>query len=40
MASEAASEGGNAVVGVDTDYEAICQGMLLVPESGTAARTT
>ena len=31
MASEATSKGGNAVVGVDIDYEVIRQGMLMVP---------
>ena len=38
MASEAASKGGNAVVGVDIDYEVIRQGMLMVSASGTAVR--
>ena len=38
MASEAASRGGNAVVGVDIDYEVIRQGMLMVSASGTAVR--
>ncbi len=38
MASEAASRGGNAVVGVDIDYEVIRQGMLMVSVSGTAVR--
>jgi len=36
MESEAASRGGNAVVGVDLDYEVIRQGMLMVSASGTA----
>jgi uncharacterized protein YbjQ (UPF0145 family) len=36
MASEATSKGGNAVVGVDIDYEVIRQGMLMVSASGTA----
>lgn len=36
MAAEAASKGGNAVVGVDIDYEVIRQGMLMVSASGTA----
>ena len=38
MASEAASKGANAVVGVDIDYEVIRQGMLMVAASGTAVR--
>jgi uncharacterized protein YbjQ (UPF0145 family) len=38
MASEAASKGGNAVVGVDIDYEVIRQGMLMVAASGTAVK--
>ena len=38
MASEAASRGSNAVVGVDIDYEVIRQGMLMVAASGTAVR--
>ncbi len=36
MTAEAASKGGNAVVGVDIDYEVIRQGMLMVSASGTA----
>ena len=36
MAAEAVSKGGNAVVGVDIDYEVIRQGMLMVSASGTA----
>jgi len=40
MASEAASKGANAVVGVDIDYEVIRQGMLMVCTSGTAVRMT
>lgn len=36
MAAEAASKGGNAVVGVDIDYEVIRQGMLMVSAGGTA----
>jgi uncharacterized protein YbjQ (UPF0145 family) len=36
MAAEASSKGGNAVVGVDIDYEVIRQGMLMVSASGTA----
>jgi uncharacterized protein YbjQ (UPF0145 family) len=38
MASEATSKGGNAVVGVDIDYEVIRQGMLMVSASGTAVK--
>lgn len=38
MVSEAQSAGGNAVVGVDIDYEVIRQGMLMVSASGTAVR--
>ena len=38
MASEAQRMGGNAVVGVDLDYEVIRQGMLMVSASGTAVR--
>jgi len=38
MASEVASRGGNAVVGVDIDYEVIRQGMLMVSASGTAVK--
>jgi uncharacterized protein YbjQ (UPF0145 family) len=38
MASEAQSKGGNAIVGVDLDYEVIRQGMLMVSVSGTAVR--
>jgi uncharacterized protein YbjQ (UPF0145 family) len=33
---EARSAGGNAIVGVDIDYEVIRQGMLMVSVSGTA----
>ena len=36
--SEAESKGGNAVVGVDIDYEVIRQGMLMVAASGTVVR--
>lgn len=36
MAAEAKQLGGNAVVGVDLDYEVIRQGMLMVAVSGTA----
>ena len=38
MASEAQNRGGNAIVGVDLDYEVIRQGMLMVSVSGTAVR--
>jgi uncharacterized protein YbjQ (UPF0145 family) len=38
MASEAVRKGGNAVVGVDIDYEVIRQGMLMVSASGTAVK--
>lgn len=38
MQDEAANLGGNAVVGVDIDYEVIRQGMLLVTASGTAVK--
>ena len=38
MAAEATDKGGNAVVGVDIDYEVIRQGMLMVSASGTAVR--
>jgi uncharacterized protein YbjQ (UPF0145 family) len=38
MTSEAARREGNAVVGVDVDYEVIRQGMLMVSVSGTAVR--
>jgi uncharacterized protein YbjQ (UPF0145 family) len=36
MAAEAERKGGNAIVGVDLDYEVIRQGMLMVSVSGTA----
>ena len=38
MASAAASKGGNAVVGVDIDYEIIREGMLMVSAGGTAVK--
>jgi len=38
MTAEAERKGGNAVVGVDIDYEVIRQGMLMVSASGTAVR--
>ena len=37
MAQRAASMGGNAVIGVDLDYEMVREGMLMVSASGTAA---
>jgi uncharacterized protein YbjQ (UPF0145 family) len=38
MTSEAKAKGGDAVVGVDVDYEVIRQGMLMVAVSGTAVK--
>ncbi len=38
MTAEAASVGGDAVVGVDLDYEVIRDGMLMVAVSGTAVK--
>ncbi|MBC7337051.1 MAG: heavy metal-binding domain-containing protein, partial [Clostridia bacterium] len=38
MADEATRLGGNAVVGVDIDYEVVREGMLMVSASGTAVR--
>jgi uncharacterized protein YbjQ (UPF0145 family) len=38
MISQAQGRGGNAVVGVDLDYEIIREGMLMVSASGTAVR--
>jgi uncharacterized protein YbjQ (UPF0145 family) len=38
MTSEARSLGGDAVVGVDLDYEVIREGMLMVTVSGTAVK--
>jgi len=38
MAAEAERKGGNAIVGVDIDYEVIRQGMLMVSVSGTAVK--
>jgi uncharacterized protein YbjQ (UPF0145 family) len=40
MTSEATSKGGNAVVGVDIDYEVIREGMLMVAASGTAVKVS
>ncbi|MEZ5357656.1 MAG: YbjQ family protein [Candidatus Zixiibacteriota bacterium] len=38
MATEARGLGGNAVVGIDLDYEVIRDGMLMVAASGTAVK--
>ena len=38
MTAEATSKGGDAIVGVDIDYEVIRQGMLMVATSGTAVK--
>lgn len=38
MATEARGLGGNAVVGIDVDYEVIRDGMLMVAASGTAVK--
>ena len=38
MQEEAVALGGNAVIGVDLDYEVIREGMLMVTASGTAVR--
>jgi uncharacterized protein YbjQ (UPF0145 family) len=38
MAAEAERRGGNAIVGVDVDYEVIREGMIMVAVSGTAVR--
>jgi uncharacterized protein YbjQ (UPF0145 family) len=38
MTSEAKAKGGDAVVGVDVDYEVIRQGMLMVAVSGTSVK--
>ncbi len=38
MVDETRSKGGDAVVGVDLDYEVIRAGMLMVAVSGTAVR--
>ena len=40
MAAEAKEMGGDAVVGVDLDYEVIREGMLMVAVSGTAVKLT
>lgn len=38
MEESAAAVGGNAVVGVDLDYETVREGMLMVTVSGTAVK--
>ena len=38
MVAEARGLGGNAVIGVDLDYEVIRDGMLMVAASGTAVK--
>ncbi|MGY6557680.1 MAG: YbjQ family protein [Nitritalea sp.] len=38
MEAQARAFGGNAVVGIDLDYETIRDGMLMVTASGTAVR--
>jgi len=38
MSDEARELGGNAIVGVDVDYEVIRDGMLMVAASGTAVK--
>ena len=38
MVGEAQSMGGNAVVGIDLDYEVVREGMLMVAVSGTAVK--
>jgi len=38
MAEQARDLGGNAIVGVDLDYEVIRDGMLMVSVSGTAVK--
>lgn len=38
MTEKARQLGGNAVIGIDVDYETIGQGMLMVSTSGTAVR--
>jgi uncharacterized protein YbjQ (UPF0145 family) len=39
MEENAKSLGANAIVGVDLDYEAVREGMLMVTVSGTAVKT-
>lgn len=38
MSAEARELGGNAIVGVDIDYEVVREGMLMVAASGTAVK--
>ena len=38
MAEEAEKLGGNAVIGIDIDYEVLREGMLMVTVSGTAVK--
>ena len=38
MEMQARAFGGNAVVGIDLDYETIREGMLMVTASGTAVK--
>ena len=38
MKELAKQKGANAIVGVDVDYEVVCDGMLMVAVSGTAVR--
>jgi len=38
MSDEAAKLGGDAVVGVDLDYEVVREGMLMISASGTAVK--
>lgn len=38
MEQEALGMGGNAIIGVDLDYEVVREGMLMVTASGTAVR--
>jgi uncharacterized protein YbjQ (UPF0145 family) len=40
MAEQARDLGGNAIVGIDLDYEVIRDGMLMVSVSGTAVKIT
>ncbi len=38
MQAQAEALGGNAIVGIDLDYEVVREGMLMVTASGTAVR--
>jgi len=38
MIEEAKSLGANAIIGIDLDYETVCEGMLMVAASGTAVK--